>query len=690
MNNKLIKNRKVLIIAIPIVIIIAIIVSYIIFNIMNSPEKVLNKYIQAVNQRDYEQMYALTSDKEKNEDHKAQFIEKNKNIYEGINGQNMAIKEIRSIQKVKSKYQVTDYGFTMDTLAGPITEWGVVRFQKDGIFKPYQIVWEPSVILPELMKDGTVTVTEEPAVRGNIEDRNGNLLATTGVASSVGLVPGKVNAETRDADFAKLAKLLSVSVEEIQIALSVEWATEDTFVPIKTITGGNAALETELLEIPGVMINDESVRFYPYGEKTSHLTGYIQGISAEELDKKRDEGYTENSLIGKSGLERLYDARLRGKDGVTITVNQTFPESNMIANEVIKSSDPVRGEDVKTTIDVNLQNTLYDQFVTDKSCSVAMNPKTGEVLALVSTPTYDANAFILGLSDEQWNALNADPANPLLSRFESAYVPGSSFKPVTAAAGLETGAFTADEDFGPSGLVWQQDSSWGDFNITTLEEYSGPANLENALVHSDNIYFAKAALKIGGNRFADMLKQLGFGETIPFELDMAASQISESGGFDSDAQLAASGFGQGQLLVNPLHMASIYSSFLNEGSMIRPYIEYKENIQPEYWKKQVFSKETSDIIRDDLIQVVENPAGTGHEAQIAGISIAGKTGTAEIKASQNDTTGTELGWFNAFIADPASSQQLMVISMVEDVKDRGGSHYIVPKTKEVFQSVTPQ
>ena len=124
--------------------------------------------------------------------------------------------------------------------------------------------------------------------------------------------------------------------------------------------------------------------------------------------------------------------------------------------------------------------------------------------------------------------------------------------------------------------------------------------------------------------------------------------------------------------------------------MIKPYIEYKENIQPEYWKKQVFSKETSDTIRNDLIQVVENPAGTGHEAQIEGISIAGKTGTAEIKASQNDTTGTELGWFNAFIADPASSQQLMVISMVEDVKDRGGSHYIVPKTKEVFQSVTPQ
>ncbi|RHO56663.1 penicillin-binding transpeptidase domain-containing protein [Eubacterium sp. AM05-23] len=687
MNNKLIKNRKILLILIAIVIVIAIITSYSIFNAMNSPEKVLNKYIEAVNQRDYERMYALTSDKEKNEDRKTQFIEKNKNIYEGINGQNMAVKEIRSIQKVKSNYQIIDYGFTMDTLAGPITEWGVVRFQKNGIFKPYQIVWEPSVILPELQKDGTVTVTEEPAKRGDIIDRNGNPLATTGVASAVGLVPGKMNAETRDADFTKLAELLSMTVEAIQTALSAEWVTDDTFVPVKTIAGGNTALETELLKIPGVMINDESVRFYPYGKKTSHLTGYIQGISAEELAEKKDEDYTENSVIGKSGLERLYDERLRGEDGITITVNQTYPESNMIAKEVIKSKEPVRGKDVKTTIDINLQNTLYDQFAADKSCSVAINPKTGEVLALVSTPTYDANTFILGLSDEKWHALNADPANPLFSRFESIYVPGSSFKPVTAAAGLETGAFTADEDFGPSGLVWQQDSSWEDFNITTLEEYSGPANLENALVYSDNIYFAKAALKIGGDRFADTLKKLGFGETIPIDLDMSPSQISESGGFDNEAQLAASGFGQGQILVNPLHMASIYSSFTNDGSMIKPYIEYKENIQPEYWKEQVISKDISDIIRNDLIQVVENPAGTGHEARIEGMSIAGKTGTAEIKASQDDVTGTELGWFNAFIADSASSQQLMVVSMVEDVKDRGGSHYLVPKIKAVFQSL---
>lgn len=664
------------------------IVAIIIFNVNNTPEKALNQYIEAVNQRDYEKMYSMISDDGKDHLTKEEFIEKNKNIYEGIDGKNMTITEIQKPEQVDSKYKQLKYTFTMDTLAGALTERNVsVALKKDGMFKPYQIVWSPSVILQELggMED-KISVTTDTPDRGNIEDRNGNLLATTGVASSVGLVPGKINAETKDADIAKAASLLGITPEDIQTALSAGWVTDETFVPVKTVAAGNADLEAALLQIPGVMINDKTVRVYPYGEKTSQLTGYIQGISAEELEERKDQGYTESSVIGKSGLERLYDKRLRGEDGVTISVVKT--SSNGEAQSfAIKNKTPVSGENIKTTIDANLQSTLYDQFSSDKSASAAINPKTGEVLALVSTPTYDANAFILGLSDEQWQSINADPGNPLLNRFEAAYAPGSSFKPVTGATGLQTGAFTADEDFGASGLVWQKDSSWGDFNITTLEEYSGPANLENALIYSDNIYFAKAALKIGGDRFAEELKKMGFGETLPFDLDMTASQISDNGAFDSEAQLAASGFGQGQVLVNPLHMASIYSAFVNDGSMVKPYIEYKDNAQAEYWKEHVLSKDVSDTIRNDLIQVVENPAGTGHEAQIAGLSIAGKTGTAEIKASQDDTTGTELGWFNAFTADSASAQQLMVISMVEDVKDRGGSHYVVPKVKAAFETL---
>lgn len=146
------------------------------------------------------------------------------------------------------------------------------------------------------------------------------------------------------------------------------------------------------------------------------------------------------------------------------------------------------------------------------------------------------------------------------------------------------------------------------------------------------------------------------------------------------------GYGQGEVLVNPIHMAAIYSAFVNNGNMIKPYLEYKENAasSSEYWIKDAFTKEAADTIKDDLIQVVESSGGTGHGAKTPGMKIAGKTGTAEIKKSTTDTTGTELGWFNAFIADETSQKQMLVVSMVEDVKNRSGSLYVVPKVKKIF------
>ena len=119
--------------------------------------------------------------------------------------------------------------------------------------------------------------------------------------------------------------------------------------------------------------------------------------------------------------------------------------------------------------------------------------------------------------------------------------------------------------------------------------------------------------------------------------------------------------------------------------MIKPYITYKGNASPEYWVEGAFSKEAANTIKEDLIQVVENPNGTAHSAKITGITIAGKTGTAEIKQSQEDENGTELGWFNAFRVSDKPEEQLLIINMIEDVKDRGGSHYLLPKVKNMFQ-----
>ena len=218
-----------------------------------------------------------------------------------------------------------------------------------------------------------------------------------------------------------------------------------------------------------------------------------------------------------------------------------------------------------------------------------------------------------------------------------------------------------------------------------MQNYKETSNLRNALIYSDNIYFAKAALKIGDELLSDELLKIGFNKDIPNVEYMEPSKFSSNNKFSSEIQLADTGYGQGNLLVNPVHMASIYSAFVNEGNMIKPYMEYSSEYKKEYWIPNAFSKEAANEIKEDLIQVVENENGTAHEAKIDGITLAGKTGTAEIKTSQDDKNGTEIGWFNCFRVTERSSEQLLVINMVQDVKNKNGSHYLLPKVRKMFE-----
>ena len=425
--------------------------------------------------------------------------------------------------------------------------------------------------------------------------------------------------------------------------------------------------------------NDENgEREYPYGKIAAHLVGYVRGISAEELEANKGEGYTESSIIGKTGLEAAFEDRLKGKNGSGIYI----VDENENTVKTIAETDIEDGENIKTTIDIELQKDIYEEFEGDNGFSVAINPKTGEVFAMVSTPSFDSNKFITGFTDEEWNKLSSDDNTPMFTRYESTWVPGSSFKPITGAIGLNTDSFKASDDFGYSGTSWQKDSSWGDYKVTTLTTYSGPANLRNALIYSDNIYFAKAALKIGADAFAKELLKIGFDKELDFPITMSSSQFANNDEFTSEGQLADSGFGQGQVLVNPLHMASIYSAFVNNGDMINPHIEYSEST--EYWIKNAFSENTANTIKNDLIQVVEDSNGTGYEAKISGVKLAGKTGTAELKASKEDE-GEELGWFNAFVVSDKAEEQILTINMIENVENRGGSHYLLPKVKRIIE-----
>lgn len=678
------KNKKIIIIVISIILILAISVGIgitIYFNNKpkNKPENVLQTFASYINDKKYEDMYSLLSSKSKANISEEDFIKRNKNIYEGIEAKNFSV-DIQSIENENKLAKVT-YKNSMDTMSGHVDFTNTVTLELNEE-KEYKIDWTSNLIFLELNTEDKVRVKTIEAKRGSILDRNGEYLATNGVASQIGLVPGKMS-DNKEENIEKIAELLNMTSAGINSELSASYVKADTFVPLKTVGKNEMELKNKLLEIKGIKIIDTDERIYPQGVSTSQLVGYIQPINSEELKEKAKEGYTSSSKIGKYGLERAYESTLRAVNGSEIYIE----DANGNKKTSIAKQEQKDGQDVKLTIDSKLQQTVYEQFKDDKSAVVVMNPKTGEVLALASCPSFDSNDFSLGMTTADYKNLTENPDNLLYNRYLATYAPGSSFKPIIGAIGLTTGAFSADDDFGRSGTKWQNDSSWGDFYITTLSTYSGPANLKNALIHSDNIYFAKAALKIGGKNLINSLKNIGFGQQIEFPQTISNSSYSNSESFTNETQLANSGYGQGEVLVNPIHMAMMYSAFVNDGNMIMPYLEYNENASSQtakYYKENAFSKEAANEIRNDLIQVVENPSGTAHSAKIEGKTIAGKTGTAEIKQSKDDTEGTEIGWFNAFNVGESDENSLLVVSMVENVKGKGGSHYLLPKVRAIF------
>ena len=657
-------------------------------DVWKTPEELLVEYMNHIPAQEYEQMYKMLHIEASGNVSQEDFIKRNSAIYEGIEIQNMAVEIIAYDEE---QLTVT-YQTSFDTVAGEIS------FENEAFFLEgedgYKLVWDNSLIFPNLASTDKVRVLTTQANRGEILDRNGRVLAGKGTASSVGIVPGKL--ENREEAIAKIAELLETTPEVIEKKLSAQWVKDDSFVPIKTIPrveeiellkvepDEDVLKEKErhesLLAIPGVMISDVEVREYPLGEAAAHLVGYVQSVTAEDLEEHAGEGYTANSVIGRSGMEGLFEKELKGQNGCRIyIVNSEGKEKEELACILVQ-----HGQDIKLTIDASLQIALYEQFQEDKSCSVAMNPYTGEVLALVSTPSYDNNDFIMGLSSEQWTALNDDEDKPMYNRFRQVWCPGSTFKPVTAAVGLESGAIDPNEDYGNVGLSWQKDASWGSYYVTTLHAYE-PVILENALIYSDNIYFAKAALKIGYEEMESSLTQLGFNAELPFEIKMAKSQYYNSESIETEIQLADSGYGQGQVLVNPLHLACIYSAFCNEGNIIKPYLVYQNEVSAEYWISGAFSSETASRVLEGTKKVVNDSHGTGYAAHRDDIVLAGKTGTAEIKASKDDTSGTELGWFAVFTAEETVERPILIISMVEDVKGRGGSGYVVKKDSLVLE-----
>ena len=632
---------------------------FFVFNQGKSNEQVVTEYFELLKKKDYKQMYQMLNPKIVYTPTQRYFVEKYKEFYEEIDAKNIQIKIL------DEQDSVIEYLIYIDTLAGRIT-----YRNKVGV-KDEQIQFNKNLIMDGYTDGCKIKITTyNPEKRGRILDRNGKVLAEDGKGYSVGLVKGKLNGEN---DYGQIAQYLETDVETLQKKMSASWINDDSFVPIKTVSEAtkNDLINKNILGINGVKISTVSIRTYPYDKVASHIVGYVQNVNAEDLKKHKNEGYNSTSVIGRSGIEAAYEEKLRG---ITSGKIDLVDKNDKVIKELCHKKVKMSPQDITLTIDIDLQQSLYNEYQNDKSASVALNPKTGEVLALVSTPSYSNNDFVLGLSTDKWNALNNDVNQPLMSRYTQTYTPGSSMKPITAAIGLETKTIDPNKDLGAKDK-WQKDSSWGNYYVTTLHAPS-PNNLKNAITYSDNVYFARSALNIGKDNLFKYYKNLKIGEKIPFELALNKSQYINKNQKVSDQLIADSGYGQGQILMNPVQLASIYSAFVNNGSIYQPHIVQG---QTKTWIKNVFSKETTKTIKEALINAIADKNGTGHAIYHDHVVLAGKTGTAEIKQSQSDTTGTELGWFTVMTTD--EKQPILMTTVVEDVKNRGGSGYVVEHTK---------
>ncbi|MEK9197342.1 penicillin-binding transpeptidase domain-containing protein [Ureibacillus sp. 179-F W5.1 NHS] len=601
-------------------------------------------WVSAIEKQSFDKIPSLvTSDSLKAAGYtKETVVEKYDAIYGGIGVSNMKIDyEI-------SEDHTLSYTATFDTVLGTISSIPYkTKLVEDG--DTYKIDWTAELIFPGMLSDDKIRYTVDEAQRGSIIDRNGKPLAFNTTTYQAGVVPQNLGeGQARTSKIANIAKQLGISAEFIEEQLSQSWVQPDYFVPLKTLAYG-----TEATVIDGVSYQEVQTRAYPLADAAAQLTGYVGEVTAEDIEK--DPTLQSGDIIGRSGLELTFNDELRGENGGEIYIETANGEKRATIQQVEKKD----GQDIQVTVDAQVQQVAFDSLENAAGSTVVMEPKSGNLLALVSKPSFDPNLFVVGITQDQYDVYNNDENKPFISRFSTRYAPGSTFKPITASIGLEAGVTTVDKTREISGLQWQKDDSWGNYKISRVTE-TDVVNLETALVKSDNIYFAQEVLEMGEDTFREGLNKLTFGENYDLPLTMEPAQISNEKSFGSEILLADTAYGQGQLLMSPIQMAANYSVFANDGVLTYP----KLLVDAESKTKEVFAKETVDTIKPMLMKVVTSSEGTANSLKGVG-NLAAKTGTAELKGSQGER-GVENSLIFAFDANDSS---YLTVSIVENHRE---------------------
>ncbi|MDT6351514.1 penicillin-binding transpeptidase domain-containing protein [Enterococcus faecium] len=614
-------------------------------------EKTVEQFVQALNKGDYNKAAEMTSKKAANKSalSEKEILDKYQNIYGAADVKGLQISNLKVDKKDDSTYSFS-YKAKMNTSLGELKDLSYkgTLDRNDG---QTTINWQPNLVFPEMEGNDKVSLTTQEAARGNIIDRNGEPLATTGKLKQLGVVPSKLgDGGEKTANIKAIASSFDLTEDAINQAISQSWVQPDYFVPLKIIDGATPELPA------GATIQEVDGRYYPLGEAAAQLIGYVGDITAEDIDKNPE--LSSNGKIGRSGLEMAFDKDLRGTTGGKLSIT----DADGVEKKVLIEHEVQNGKDIKLTIDAKAQKTAFDILGGKAGSTVATTPKTGDLLALASSPSYDPNKMTNGISQEDYKAYEENPEHPFISRFATGYAPGSTFKMITAAIGLDNGTIDPNEVLTINGLKWQKDSSWGSYQATRVSSDVSQVDLKTALIYSDNIYAAQETLKMGEKKFRTGLDKFIFGEDLDLPISMNPAQISNEDSFNSDILLADTGYGQGELLITPIQQAAMYSVFTNNGTLVYPKLIADKETKD---KKNVISETAVQTIVPDLREVVQDVNGTAHSLSALGIPLAAKTGTAEIKEKQ-DVKGQENSFLFAFNLD---NQGYMMVSMLENKED---------------------
>jgi penicillin-binding protein 2 len=421
-------------------------------------------------------------------------------------------------------------------------------------------------------------------------------------------------------------------------------------------------------------------RQYPQGGFAAHVTGYVGEISESELDMPQFSDYRQGDIIGKDGLEKQYDKTLRGVDGQQrVQVDNLGHERQMETTQ-----DAINGKDLQTTLDLDLQSVAELSMEGKRGAVVALDPRTGEVLAMMSAPSFDPNKFTGRISRTDWNQLMNDPYKPLLNRATQAELaPGSTFKPFVALAGLETGVIDDETEFHCSGGA----SFYGTYHACWKHTGHGNISLHRAIRESCDVFFYNVANRLGIDRLAEYAEMAGFGHKTGIDLPNERDSIMPSTKWKLHlsrekwyvGETISVGIGQGAVTVSPLELASAIGGIAVRGKWYQPHLVM--GATPTLLRTGHFNPANVEDVISGMYAVVNEPGGTGHTAAIPGIKVCGKTGTAQL-ASNKFLKGSAAGramkdtaWFEAYA--PEEAPEIVVVALFENGEHGDRAAWIV-------------